>query len=180
MVLPVANPCSRYAGRLPFGAMPQKKTWADVLTRDFLARETASGRTVGQIAKAVGCTANTVRDYLVRHGLRTEEGERPADNTLAEAYGRLGNIRAVAAHFEVPYSTAREWLLAASVALKKPRPTPPKATFDVDEAARRYAAGEGFPAIAAALDVPVMTLRDRLVAEGRIVPRRRGRPKSAR
>lgn len=159
--------------------MPEDRTWADVLTHDFLAREIARGRTAGQIAQAVGCAANTVRDYLVRHRLRPEQGERPADDTLAETYGRLGNIRAVASHFEVPYSTAREWLLAASVPLKNPRPVPPKAAFDVDEAARRYAAGEGFPAIAAALGVPVMTLRDRLVAEGRIVPRRRGRPTSA-
>jgi hypothetical protein len=151
--------------------------WDAVLTREYLEAELLAGQTPAEIAAKVGCALNTVRSYLTRHQLDVPSAQRPSDADLAALYGRLATIRAVATSLEVPYSKARDWLVAANVPLGPA--APPRVEFDVDDAVRRYEAGDGYEAIALALGVPIRTLRDRLVGEGRIVPRPRGRPKSS-
>jgi transposase-like protein len=154
-----------------------RRDWEAVLTREYLEAEMLAGRAPAEIATRAGCALNTVRSYMVRHQLDLPATARPTDAELAELYERFANIRSVAGELDVSYSTARDWLVAAGVPLAPA--ARPRANFDIDEAARRYQEGEGFAAIARALGVPTMTLRDRLVSEGRVVPRPRGRPKSA-
>jgi hypothetical protein len=157
--------------------MMVREDWGAVLTRDYLAGQLNAGRSPAEIAQTVGCALNTVKSHLRRHRLEVPRGRRPTDDHLAERYAALGTIRALAAELDVPYARARDWLVDANVHLGPA--APPRTEFDIDEAVRRYNDGEGFQAIADALGIPMRTLRDRLVDDGLVVPRRRGRPRSA-
>jgi DNA-binding CsgD family transcriptional regulator len=132
------------------------------LTKQFLNEELKSGRTPKEIAAEVGCSENTVRDHLVRHGLLDTSG---APKSLAGDYERLGSITAVADLHGASFATARRWLLGAGVPLNDPH-RPPSAQLDVRKAARRYESGQSLAEIATDLGVGVNTLKRRLEAQG--------------
>ncbi len=145
--------------------------WSKLLTKRLLAAELNAGRTPTQIAARAGCSENTVRNYLARHGL-VRGPEAPA--SAAADYGRLGSIASVAELHGVSFATARRWLLGLGIQLKEAhRPT--SADIDVQQASRRYERGESLAGIAADLGVGVNTLKRRLEAAG-VVMRPRGRP----
>jgi hypothetical protein len=145
--------------------------WATTLTSRFLRTELKAGRTPKEMASSVGCSENTVRDYLARHGLLELRG---MPKSLRRDYGRLGSIHAVGELHEVSFSTARRWLLAAGVSLNDPH-RPEGVTLDIARAAHRYEAGESLAAIAGDVGVGANTLKRRLQAHG-VVMRPRGRP----
>ena len=145
--------------------------WAATLTKSFLRAEAKAGRTPKETAAAVGCSENTVRDQLARHGLLDIDG---APKSLVRDYLKHGSITAVADVHGVSFSTARRWLLAAGVELNDAhRPT--SAGLDVVRAAARYETGESLAAIAAEAGIGVNTLKRRLEAHGTVM-RPRGRP----
>ena len=45
---------------------PSPDRWAETLTKRFLSAELKAGRTPRETATEVGCSENTVRDYLAR------------------------------------------------------------------------------------------------------------------
>ena len=101
--------------------LPQPDRWERTLTKPFLRAEAKAGRTPKDIATAVGCSENTVRDQLARHGLLDIDG---APKSLVRDYAKHGSITAVADVHGVSFSTARRWLLAAGVELNDAhRPT---------------------------------------------------------
>ena len=122
----------------------------------------------------MGCSENTVRDQLARHGLLDIGG---APNTLARDYLKHGSITAVADIYGVAFSTARRWLLAAGVEINEAhRPT--HTGLDVRRAASRYEGGESLATIATDAGIGVNTLKRRLEAHGTVM-RPRGRPANA-
>ena len=148
--------------------------WAATLTKPFLRAEAKAGRTPKETAAAVGCSENTVRDQLARHGLLDIEG---APKSLVRDYAKHGSITAVAGVRGVSFSTARRWLLAAGVELNDAhRPT--SAGIDVERAAVRYEGGESLATIAGDAGIGVNTLKRRLEAHGTVM-RPRGRPATA-
>ena len=145
--------------------------WAKTLTKRFLRDELKAGRTPRETAAAVGCSENTVRDHLARHGLLEIEG---TPKSLVRDYTRHGSITAVADIHGVSFSTARRWLLAAGVEINDAhRPT--TTGLDVERAAVRYEGGESLATIAAEAGIGVNTLKRRLEAHGTAM-RPRGRP----
>jgi len=156
------------------GSSPPADRWAAKLTKSFLRAEAAAGRTPKETAVSVGCSENTVRDQLARHGLLDIDG---APKSLARDYAKHGSITAVADLHKVSFSTARRWLLAAGVELNDAhRPT--NAGLDVGCAAARYESGESLATIAAEAGIGVNTLKRRLEAHGTVM-RPRGRPANA-
>jgi transposase-like protein len=145
--------------------------WAAKLTKSFLRAEAKAGRTPKETAASVGCSENTVRDQLARHGLLEIDG---APKSLVRDYAKHGSIKVVADIHGVSFSTARRWLLAAGVELNDAH-RPRSAGLDVGRAAARYETGESLAAIAAEAGVGVNTLRRRLEAHGAVM-RPRGRP----
>ena len=155
---------------MPGPAQPSDR-WAVTLTKSFLRAEAKAGRTPKETAAAVGCSENTVRDQLARHGLLDVEG---TPKSLVRDYAKHGSITAVANTHDVSFSTARRWLLAAGVEINDAhRPT--NAGLDVGRAAARYETGESLAAIAAEAGIGVNTLKRRLEAHGTVM-RPRGRP----
>lgn len=145
--------------------------WAATLTESFLRAEAKAGRTPKETAAAVGCSENTVRDQLARHGLLDIDG---TPKNLVRDYAKHGSITAVAGLHGVSFSTARRWLLAAGVEINEAhRPT--HTGLDVGRAAARYEGGESLATIAAEAGVGVNTLKRRLEAHGTVM-RPRGRP----
>jgi transposase-like protein len=145
--------------------------WAATLTGSFLRTEAKAGRTPKETAAAVGCSENTVRDQLARHGLLDIDG---TPKNLVRDYAKHGSITALAGLHGVSFSTARRWLLAAGVEINEAhRPT--HTGLDVGRAAARYEGGESLATIAAEAGVGVNTLKRRLEAHGTVM-RPRGRP----
>ena len=136
--------------------------WATTLTKRFLSAELKAGRTPKDTATAVGCSENTVRDHLVRHGLLDVSG---TPKSLARDYARLGSITAVADLHGASFATARRWLLGAGVPLNEAH-RPESAELDVLKAALRYESGQSLAEIATDLGVGVNTLKRRLEAHG--------------
>ena len=158
---------------MPGSSRPADR-WAEKLTKSFLRAEAKAGRTPKETAAAVGCSENTVRDQLARHGLLDIDG---APKSLVRDYTKRGSITAVADIHGVSFSTARRWLLAAGVEINDAhRPT--NTGLDVGRAALRYEGGESLAAIAGEAGIGVNTLKRRLEAHG-IVMRPRGRPSNA-
>jgi DNA-binding CsgD family transcriptional regulator len=147
--------------------------WAGTLTKRFLSAELKTGRTPKETASQVGCSENTVRDHLVRHGLLDVAG---APKSLARDYERLGSITAVADLHGASFATARRWLLGAGVPLNEAH-RPASAELDVGNAARRYKSGQSLAEIATDLGVGVNTLKRRLESHG-VTMRPRG-PRSS-
>ena len=143
--------------------------WAGTLTKKFLSAELKAERTPKETAAAVGCSENTVRDHLVRHGLLDVSG---APKSLADDYERLGSITAVANLHGASFATARRWLLGAGVPLNDAH-RPASAELDVRKAELRYKSGQSLAEIATDLGVGVNTLKRRLEAHG-ITMRPRG------
>jgi len=143
--------------------------WASTLTKGFLSSELKAGRTPKATAAQVGCSENTVRDHLVRHGLLDVPG---APRSLTGDYERLGSITAVANLHGASFATARRWLLGAGVPLNDAH-RPASAELDVRKAALRYESGQSLAEIATDLGVGVNTLKRRLEAHG-ITMRPRG------
>lgn len=144
--------------------------WAATLTKPFLRAEAKAGRTPKETAASVGCSENTVRDQLARHGLLDLDG---APKSLTRDYAKHGSITAVADLHGVSFSTARRWLLAAGVEINAAH-RPMNAGLDVPRAAARYESGESLAAIAADAAIGVNTLKRRLEAHGTVM-RPRGR-----
>ena len=136
--------------------------WAGTLTKRFLSAELKAGRTPKETASQVGCSENTVRDHLVRHGLLDVSG---APKSLARDYERLGSITAVADLHGASFGTARRWLLGAGVSLNEAH-RPASAQLDVRKAACCYEGGQSLAEIAADFGVGVNTLKRRLEAHG--------------
>ena len=158
---------------MPDSAPPADR-WAAKLTKSFLRAEAKAGRTPKETAASVGCSENTVRDQLARHGLLDIGG---APKSLVRDYAKHGSITAVADLHGVAFSTARRWLLAAGVEINDAhRPT--NAGLDVERAAVRYEGGESLATIAGDSGIGVNTLKRRLEAHGTVM-RRRGRPSNA-
>ena len=158
---------------MPDAARPTDR-WAAKLTKSFLRAEARAGRTPKETAAAVGCSENTVRDQLARHGLLDIDG---APKSLVRDYAKHGSISAVANIHDVSFSTARRWLLAAGVEINEAhRPT--NTGLDVLRAAARYESGESLATIAAEAGIGVNTLKRRLEANGTVM-RPRGRPATA-
>ncbi|MGD9794576.1 MAG: hypothetical protein AB7V43_13950 [Acidimicrobiia bacterium] len=118
----------------------------------------------------MGCSENTVRDQLARHGLLDTAG---APKSVARDYARVGSITAVAELHDVSFSTARRWLLAAGVEINDAH-RPQNTGLDVASSAARYEAGESLAAIAADAGIGVNTLKRRLESHGTVM-RPRGR-----
>ena len=153
------------------GSSPPADRWAAKLTKSFLRAEAKAGRTPKETAASVGCSENTVRDQLARHGLLDIDG---APKSLVRDYAKHGSITAVADIHRVSFSTARRWLLAAGVELNDAH-RPASAGLDVGRAAARYETGESLAAIAGEAGIGVNTLKRRLEAHGTVM-RPRGRP----
>ena len=141
---------------------PPADRWATTLTKRFLSAELKAGRTPKETAAQVGCSENTVRDHLVRHGLLDVSG---APKSLARDYEQLGSITAVADLHGASFATARRWLLGAGVQLNEAH-RPASAELDVRKATRRYESGQSLAEIATDLGVGVNTLKRRLEAHG--------------
>jgi transposase-like protein len=141
---------------------PTNAKWTKVLTKRFLAARLKAGRTAREIADEVGCSENTLRDHLVRHGLLAVSG---VPKSVIADYTRLQSVTAVADEHSVAFATARRWLLASGVTLNEAH-RPESAVFDIAKAARRYERGESLASIAADLDVAVNTLKRRLEVHG--------------
>lgn len=139
---------------------PPADRWATTLTKRFLRAELKAGRTPKETAAQVGCSENTVRDHLVRHGLLGVSG---APKSLAGDYERLGSITAVANFHGASFATVRRWLLGVGVQLNEAH-RPASAELDVRKAALRYESGQSLAEIATDLGVGVNTLKRRLVA----------------
>ena len=153
------------------GSSPPADRWAARLTKSFLRAEAKAGRTPKETAATVGCSENTVRDQLARHGLLDVEG---APKSLVRDYAKHGSITGVANIHGVSFSTARRWLLAAGVEINDAhRPT--NTGLDVESAAVRYEGGESLATIAGEAGIGVNTLKRRLEAHGTVM-RPRGRP----
>lgn len=148
-----------------------RDSWSKLLTKRFLAAEIKAGRTSPQIAARAGCSENTVRDYLARHGL-TQGLAAPA--SAADDYERLGSITSVAELHGVSFATARRWLLGLGITLNEAH-RPKFADVDIQLASLRYEKGESLAEIATDLGVGVNTLKRRLEAAG-VALRGRGRP----
>lgn len=148
--------------------------WSSVLTARFLRAEVKAGQTPKETATKVGCSENTVRDHLARHGLLELEGQ---PRHIARDYERLGSITAVAQHHDVSFATARRWLLGAGVALNEAH-RPELAGIDIERAAHRYAGGESLAEIARDLGIGVNTLKRRLEAHGVTMRPRGPKPKT--
>ena len=145
--------------------------WAATLTKSFLRAEAKAGRTPKETAASVGCSENTVRDQLARHGLLDIGG---APKSLVRDYAKHGSINAIAGHHGVSFSTARRWLLAADVEINEAH-RPRNTGLDVSRAAARYEGGDSLATIAADASIGVNTLKRRLEAHGTVM-RPRGRP----
>ena len=150
---------------------PSPDRWAETLTKRFLSAELKAGRTPSETATEVGCSENTVRDHLARHGLLDISG---VPKTLGRDYERLKSISAVADLHEVSFATARRWLLGLGISLNEAH-RPRSADVDVRKASLRYERGESLADIASDLGVGVNTLKRRLEAAG-VMMRARGRP----
>jgi lambda repressor-like predicted transcriptional regulator len=148
---------------------PTNAKWTKVLTKRFLVTQLKAGRTAREIADEVGCSENTLRDHLVRHGLLAVSG---VPKSVVADYTRLRSVTAVADEHRVAFSTARRWLLASGVTLNEAH-RPESAVFDITTAARRYEQGESLASIAADVDVAVNTLKRRLEVNG-VTMRSRG------
>ena len=156
------------------GSSPPADRWAAKLTKSFLRAEAKAGRTPKDTAASVGCSENTVRDQLARHGLLDIDG---APKSLVRDYAKHRSITAVADIHGVSFSTARRWLLAAGVEINDAhRPT--NTGLDVERAAVRYEGGESLATIAGDAGIGVNTLKRRLEAHGTVM-RPRGRPSNA-
>jgi transposase len=150
---------------------PSPDRWAETLTKRFLSAELKAGRTPRETATEVGCSENTVRDHLARHGLLDISG---VPKTIGRDYEHLKSITAVAELHQVSFATARRWLLGLGIPLNEAH-RPESADVDVRQASRRYDSGESLADIAADLGVGVNTLKRRLEAAG-VTMRARGRP----
>lgn len=153
---------------------PPTDRWSAVLTARFLRAEVKAGRNAKEIATSVGCSENTVRDHLARHGLLDVE----APKQIAKEYEKLGSITAVAQRHDVSFATARRWLLSAGVELNDAH-RPELAGIDIEDAAHRYDGGESLAAIARDLGIGVNTLKRRLEAHGVQMRARGPQPKTA-
>lgn len=153
---------------------PTTDRWSAVLTGRFLRAEVKAGRNAKEVAASVGCSENTVRDHLARHGLLDVE----APKQIARDYEKLGSITAVARHHDVSFATARRWLLGAGVELNEAH-RPELAGIDIDGAAHRYVGGESLAAIAQDLGIGVNTLKRRLEAHGVTMRPRGPQPRTA-
>jgi predicted transcriptional regulator len=148
--------------------------WTRILTKQLLKTELKAGRTPKDVAASVGCSENTVRDHLARHGLLDVDG---APKSLVRDYTKYGSITALADLHGVSFSTARRWLLAAGIEINKAhRPT--HTGLDVSRAAARYESGESLATIAGEADIGINTLKRRLESHGTVM-RPRGRPAAA-
>ena len=148
---------------------PSPDRWAETLTKRFLSAELKAGRTPRETATEVGCSENTVRDHLARHGLLDISG---VPKTLGRDYERLKSISAVADLHEVSFATARRWLLGLGISLNEAH-RPRSADVDVRKASLRYERGESLADIASDLGVGINTLKRRLEAAG-VTMRARG------
>ena len=146
------------------------KRWDLVLTKRRLVAALKSGLTPREMANEAGCSENTVRDQMARHGLLATAG---VPSRVGEDYSRLGSITAVAELHGVSFATARRWLLSAGVSLHEAH-RPQDREFDLKSAAQRYASGETLAAIASEASVSVNTLKRRLEGHG-VTMRPRGR-----
>ena len=148
--------------------VPTDGNWAKVLTKRFLAAQLKSGRTPREIAGEVGCSENTLRDHLVRHGLLAMSG---VPKSVVADYTRLQSVTAVAELHDVSPTTARRWLYASGVAINEVG-RPESATFDLVAASARYESGESLADLAASVGVGVNTMKRKLEARGvRMRPR---------
>lgn len=148
--------------------VPTDGKWAKVLTKRFLAAQLKSGRTPRGIADEVGCSENTLRDHLVRHGLLAMSD---VPKSVVADYTRLQSVMAVAEVHDVSPTTARRWLHASCVAINAVG-RPESATFDLIAASARYESGESLADLAADLGVGVNTMKRKLEAHGvRMRPR---------
>ena len=148
--------------------VPTSGEWAKVLTKRFLAAQLKSGRTPREIAGEVGCSENTLRDHLVRHGLLAMSG---VPKSVVTDYEQLQSVTAVAELHDVSPTTARRWLHAAGVAINAVG-RPESATFDLVAASARYESGESLADLAASVGVGVNTMKRKLEAQGvRMRPR---------
>jgi transposase-like protein len=139
-----------------------------VFTKRFLAAQLKSGRTPREIAGEVGCSENTLRDHLVRHGLLAMSG---VPTSVVADYTRLQSVTAVAELHKVSPTTARRWLHASGAAINAVG-RPESATFDVVAASARYESGESLADLAASVGVGVNTMKRKLEAHGvRMRPR---------
>ena len=154
------------------GRGENQRDWSTSINRAFLATELARSRSVADIAREVGCSQNTLRDQLVRHGLLSTKGIPP---TFAADFELLGTIGGVAGLHKVSVSTARRWLLGLGIEMKEAH-RPESVVFDVAAAAKRYEDGASLAAIAADLSVAVNTLKRRLEAHGVAMRSRGPRP----
>ena len=150
---------------------PSPDRWTAILTKRFLNAELKAGRNPRGIAAAVGCSENTVRDHLARHGLLDVSG---TPKGLARDYERLNSITAVAELHQVSFTTARRWLLGLGIQLNQAH-RPKSADVDIRKARTRYANGDSLAEIATDFGVGVNTLKRRLESNG-VVMRARGRP----
>jgi len=148
---------------------PSPDRWAETLTKRFLSAELKAGRTPRETATEVGCSENTVRDHLARHGLLDISGVPKA---LGRDYERLKSISAVADLHEVSFATARRWLLGLGISLNEAH-RPRSADVDVRKASLRYERGESLADIASDLGVGINTLKRRLESAG-VTMRARG------
>jgi transposase-like protein len=148
--------------------VPTDGKWAKVLTKRLLAAQLRSGRTPREIAVEIGCSENTLRDHLVRHGLLAVSS---VPKSVVADHARLQSVTAVAALYDVSPTTARRWLYASGVAINAVG-RPESATFDLVAASARYESGESLADLAASVGVGVNTMKRKLEAHGvRMRPR---------
>jgi transposase-like protein len=148
--------------------LPTNAKWTKVLTKRFLAARLKAGRTPREIAGEVGCSENTLRDHLVRHGLLAMSR---VPKSVVGDYTRLQSVTAVAELHDVSPTTARRWLHASGVAINAVG-RPESATFDLVAASARYERGESLAHLAADVGVGVNTMKRKLEAHGvRMRPR---------
>jgi hypothetical protein len=92
---------------------------------------------------------------------------RPTKKELADSYGRLGSVPAVAGEFGVAFETARRWLLDAGVELqRKGRPSSAANNMPTQEIKRRYLKGDSIAQLGHAFGVSPATVRSRLIEAG--------------
>ena len=145
--------------------------WSAVLTKDVLHHELAAGHFPKHIAATFGCSENTVRGQMARHGL----GKRSvAPKGVERDYNKLGSISALANKHGVSTAKARRWLLDAGIELN-PQSRPITTGIDISVLASRYEKGESLATLSQGTGVTPGTLYRRLKAHGTTI-RPRGRP----